>query len=112
MNRRKKIISIISLTCAIMVFSMLIPASNGLGEVYATSTSGNTIDRSSPNVITDDDRADADAQLKAHMDSILKRTNPDEYTLLIMVEGTDVQFQDQNGKPCVIINKPDGSFSQ
>ena len=81
MNRRKKIISIISLTCAIMVFSMLIPASNGLGEVYATSTSGNTIDRSSPNVITDDDRADADAQLKAHMDSILKRTNPDEYTL-------------------------------
>ena len=64
-----------------MVFSMLIPASNGLGEVYATSTSGNTIDRSSPNVITDDDRADADAQLKAHMDSILKRTNPDEYTL-------------------------------
>lgn len=56
MNRRKKIISIISLACAIMVFSMLIPASNGLGEVYATSTSGNTIDRSSPNVITDDDR--------------------------------------------------------
>lgn len=81
MNRRKKIISIISLTCAIMVFSMLIPASNGLEEVYAASTSGNTIDRSSPNVITDDDRADADAQLKAHMDSILKRTNPDEYTL-------------------------------
>ena len=47
----------------------------------ASSTSGNTIDRSSPNVITDDDRADADAQLKAHVDSILKRTHPDEYTL-------------------------------
>ena len=36
--------------------------------------------------------------------------NPDEYNNVIMVEGTDVQFQDQNGKPCVIINKPDGSF--
>ena len=36
--------------------------------------------------------------------------NPDEYNNVIMVEGTDVQFQDQKGKPCVIINKPDGSF--
>ena len=36
--------------------------------------------------------------------------NPDEYNNVIMVEGTDVQLQDQNGKPCVIINKPDGSF--
>ena len=36
--------------------------------------------------------------------------NPDEYNNVIMVEGTDVQFQDQNGKPCVIINQPDGSF--
>lgn len=27
-----------------------------------------------------------------------------------MLEDTDVQLQDQNGKPCVIINKPDGSF--
>ena len=38
--------------------------------------------------------------------------NPDEYNNVIMVEGTDVQFQDQNGKPCVIINKPDGSFEE
>ncbi|WP_287564721.1 DUF1565 domain-containing protein [Parabacteroides sp.] len=36
--------------------------------------------------------------------------NPDEYNNVVMVEGTDVQFQDQKGKPCVIINKPDGSF--
>ena len=36
--------------------------------------------------------------------------NPDKYNNVVMVEGTDVQFQDQNGKPCVIINKPDGSF--
>lgn len=36
--------------------------------------------------------------------------NPDKYNNVIMLEGTDVQLQDQNGKPCVIINKPDGSF--
>lgn len=36
--------------------------------------------------------------------------NPDKYNNAVMVEGTDVQLQDQNGKPCVIINKPDGSF--
>ena len=35
--------------------------------------------------------------------------NPDNNNV-IMLEGTDVQLQDQNGKPCVIINKPDGSF--
>ena len=36
--------------------------------------------------------------------------NPDKYNNVIMLEDTDVQLQDQNGKPCVIINKPDGSF--
>lgn len=36
--------------------------------------------------------------------------NPDKYNNVIMLEGTDVQLQDQNGKPSVIINKPDGSF--
>lgn len=63
------------------VVTMLVSPA-GAGVVHATShTSGNTIDRSSPDVITDDDRAEADEMLKNHMDSILKRTNPDEYTL-------------------------------
>ena len=34
------------------------------------------MERSSDRLITDDDRFDADAQLKYHVDSILKRTNP------------------------------------
>lgn len=81
MNAGKKIISTISLTLACIALLAAIPFQGNAGRVMASSTSGNTIDRSSPNVITDDDRADADAQLKAHMDSILKRTHPDEYTL-------------------------------
>lgn len=36
--------------------------------------------------------------------------DPDEYDNVVVVEGNDVQFQDQYGKSCVIITKPDGSF--
>ena len=81
MNAGKKIISTISLTLVCIALLAAVPFQGNAGRVMASSTSGNTIDRSSPNVITDDDRADADAQLKAHVDSILKRTHPDEYTL-------------------------------
>lgn len=81
MNAGKKIISTISLTLICIALLAAVPFQGNAGRVMASSTSGNTIDRSSPNVITDDDRADADAQLKAHVDSILKRTHPDEYTL-------------------------------
>ena len=81
MNVGKKIISTISLTLVCIALLAAVPFQGNAGRVMASSTSGNTIDRSSPNVITDDDRADADAQLKAHVDSILKRTHPDEYTL-------------------------------
>lgn len=80
MNAGKKII-IISLTCACIALLTAVPFQGNVRQAAASATSGNTIDRSSPNVITDDDRADADAQLKAHVDSILKRTHPDEYTL-------------------------------
>lgn len=76
MNKRKKI-----LAAGLAMAAVLLTAPAGM-TAHATSTSENTIvDRSSPYLITDDDRADADAQLKFHMDSILKRTNPDEYTL-------------------------------
>lgn len=81
MNAGKKIISTISLTLVCIALLAAVPFQGNAGRVMASSTSGNTIDRSSPNVITDDDREDADAQLKAHVDSILKRTHPDEYTL-------------------------------
>lgn len=81
MNAGKKIIIIISLTCACIALLTAVPFQGNVRQAAASATSGNTIDRSSPNVITDDDRADADAQLKAHVDSILKRTHPDEYTL-------------------------------
>ena len=81
MNAGKKFIISISVTCACIALLTAVPFQGNVGRVAASATSGNTIDRSSPNVITDDDRADADAQLKAHVDSILKRTHPDEYTL-------------------------------
>lgn len=81
MNAGKKFIISISVTCACIALLTAVPFQGNVGWVAASATSGNTIDRSSPNVITDDDRADADAQLKAHVDSILKRTHPDEYTL-------------------------------
>lgn len=81
MNAGKKIINTIRLTLVCIALLTAVPFQGNAGRVTASSTSGNTIDRSSPNVITDDDRADADAQLKAHVDSILKRTHPDEYTL-------------------------------
>nr|WP_308626252.1 hypothetical protein [uncultured Eisenbergiella sp.] len=81
MNAGKKIIISISLTCACIALLTAVPFQGNVRQAAASATSGNTIDRSSPNVITDDDRADADAQLKAHVDSILKRTHPDEYTL-------------------------------
>lgn len=60
---------------------LVIPAGDGSHRAFASSVSGSSIDRASDNMITDDDRADADEQLKVHMDSILKRTSPDEYTL-------------------------------
>ena len=82
MNAGKKIISTISLTLVCIALLAAVPFQGNAGRVMASSTSGNTIDRSSPNVITDDDRADADAQLKAHVDSILKRTHPVSYTHL------------------------------
>ena len=76
MNKRKKMIA-----AGLAMAAALLIAPAGI-TAHATSTSENNIvDRSSPYLITDDDRADADAQLKFHMDSILKRTNPDEYTL-------------------------------
>ncbi len=81
MNAGKKFIISISVTCACIALLTAVPFQGNVGREAASATSGNTIDRSSPNVITDDDRADADAQLKAHVDSILKRTHPDEYTL-------------------------------
>ena len=66
----------------LLAAATLFPVLPGRAElVYAETTSGNTIDRNSPDTITDDDRAEADEMLKNHMDSILKRTNPDEYTL-------------------------------
>lgn len=80
MNKRrwKQIVRIglaVTATAAVMFYPKDMTA-------HATSTSENEIvDRSSSYLITDDDRADADAQLKFHMDSILKRTSPDEYTL-------------------------------
>lgn len=82
MNRRqKKQIgkAVFALLAALMVAAG--PMQTGMEEVQASSISGNEVDRSSSEVITDDDRAEADAQLKYHMDSILKRTHPDEYTL-------------------------------
>ena len=69
------------LAAAAAVLILAQPA-GAAGTVYATENEGEeTVERSSDRVITDDDRFDADAQLKYHVDSILKRTNPDEYTL-------------------------------
>ena len=82
MNRRKMRGIFRSCVAAAAVLLMLAQPVDGTQTVYATS--GNeveTVERSSDRVITDDDRAEADAQLKYHVDSILKRTNPDEYTL-------------------------------
>ncbi len=67
--------------CLLAAAAFFSTFTGGTGKVYAETTSGNTIDRTSPDTITDDDRAEADEMLKNHMDSILKRTNPDEYTL-------------------------------
>ena len=82
MNRRKMRGIFRSCVAAAAALLMLAQPVDGTQTVYATS--GNeveTVERSSDRVITDDDRAEADAQLKYHVDSILKRTNPDEYTL-------------------------------
>ena len=69
------------LAAAAAVLILAQPA-GAAGTVYATENEGEeTVERSSDRLITDDDRFDADAQLKYHVDSILKRTNPDEYTL-------------------------------
>lgn len=84
MNRRKK--SGIGRICLALAATVMVmaQAAGGVQEVYASSTSGNSadrVDRSSDRWITDEDRAEADAQLKYYVDSILKRTNPDSYTL-------------------------------
>lgn len=82
MNRRKMRGLIMGCLAAAATALVLARPMDGTQTVYATS--GNTterVERSSDRVITDDDRAEADAQLKYHVDSILKRTNPDEYTL-------------------------------
>ena len=79
MNRRKMRGLIMGCLAAAATALVLARPMDGTQTVYATS--GNTterVERSSDRVITDDDRAEADAQLKYHVDSILKRTNPDE----------------------------------
>ena len=71
-------------SCVAAAAALLVLAQPVVGTQTVYATSGNeveTVERSSDRVITDDDRAEADAQLKYHVDSILKRTNPDEYTL-------------------------------
>ena len=82
MNRGKMRGMIRGIAAAAAVVLMLAQPADGIRSVQATS--GNDTERvecSSDRVITDDDRAEADAQLKYHVDSILKRTHPDEYTL-------------------------------
>ncbi len=70
------------IAAAAAVVLMLAQPTDGIRSVQATSGNDTErVERSSDRVITDDDRAEADAQLKYHVDSILKRTHPDEYTL-------------------------------
>ena len=70
------------IAAAAVVVLMLAQPTDGIRSVQATSGNDTErVERSSDRVITDDDRAEADAQLKYHVDSILKRTHPDEYTL-------------------------------
>ena len=70
------------IAAAAAVVLMLAQPADGIRSVQATSGNDTErVERSSDRVITDDDRAEADAQLKYHVDSILKRTHPDEYTL-------------------------------
>ena len=82
MNRRK--MGGILRNCLAAAAAILVLAQPAAGEQTVYATSGNeveTVERSSDRVITDEDREEADAQLKYYVDSILKRTNPDEYTL-------------------------------
>lgn len=71
-----------SLWSALFAVLLLTVLSNT--EVNASSISGNNIDRSenaTSEIIDNSDREAADAELKHHMDSILFRYDPDEYTL-------------------------------
>ena len=82
MNRGKMRGMIRGIAAAAAVVLMLAQPTDGIRSVQATSGNDTErVERSSDRVITDDDRAEADAQLKYHVDSILKRTHPDEYTL-------------------------------
>ncbi|HJD30901.1 MAG TPA: hypothetical protein H9912_03060, partial [Candidatus Eisenbergiella stercorigallinarum] len=82
MNRGKMRGMIRGIAAAAAVVLMLAQPADGIRSVQATSGNDTErVERSSDRVITDDDRAEADAQLKYHVDSILKRTHPDEYTL-------------------------------
>ena len=82
MNRGKMRGMIRGIAAAAVVVLMLAQPADGIRSVQATSGNDTErVERSSDRVITDDDRAEADAQLKYHVDSILKRTHPDEYTL-------------------------------
>ena len=82
MNRGKMRGMIRGIAAAAAVVLMLAQPADGIRSVQATSANDTErVERSSDRVITDDDRAEADAQLKYHVDSILKRTHPDEYTL-------------------------------